>query len=75
MTHNWLRRLVPRSWTADEALLAVDLLRQAVAAIWEVHGEEMAEALGSELEYRDHLDRYVDLDDERDLDIDDDVPF
>lgn len=75
MTHNWLRRLVPRSWTAHEALLAVELLRQAVAAIWEVHGEDMAEALGSEIEYRDHLDRYVEIDDEPDLDIDDDVPF
>lgn len=75
MTHNWLRRLVPRSWTADEALLAVDLLRQATDAVWEVHGEAMAELLGAEAEYQDRLDRYVEFDDERDVNLDDDIPF
>lgn len=75
MTHNWLRRLVPRGWTAHDALLAVELLKQAVDAIWEVHGEDMAEVLGTEAGYRDRLDRYVDLDDEQDEDLDDDIPF
>lgn len=73
MTHNWLRRLVPCSWTAHDALLAVELLQQAVDAIWEVHGEAMAEVLGREP--ADRLGRYVDFDDERDLDPDDDIPF
>ncbi|NCQ33948.1 hypothetical protein GW813_02480 [bacterium] len=34
--------LVPRLWAPDEALAAVTLLRQAIDAIWEAHGEAMA---------------------------------
>lgn len=33
--------LVPRGWTADQALRAVQLLQQVIAAIWCVHGEAM----------------------------------
>ena len=41
-----LRMLVPRDWTGPQALLAARLLRHATDAIWDVHGEEMAAALG-----------------------------
>lgn len=36
-----LIRLIPRAWTAEQALGAVKLLEQAIAAIWCVHGEKM----------------------------------
>ena len=39
--------LVPRGWSAEQALRAVQLLNQAIAAIWCVHGEGMGKiALG-----------------------------
>lgn len=46
MTQNWLQFLVPRDWTAEQALTAVSGLQQAIDAIWGVHGEEMAVILG-----------------------------
>lgn len=33
--------LVPRGWSAEQALRAVQLLNQVIAAIWYVHGEAM----------------------------------
>lgn len=33
--------LVPRAWTAQQAHNAVNLLQQAIAAIWHVHGASM----------------------------------
>lgn len=33
--------LVPRGWSAEQALRAVQLLNQVIAAIWCVHGEGM----------------------------------
>lgn len=40
--------LIPRLWSAEEALAAIVLLRQIIDAIWEVHGENMAhEALSA----------------------------
>lgn len=36
--------LVPRGWSAVQALRAVQLLHQAIAAIWCVHGEAMGKA-------------------------------
>lgn len=68
MTHHWLRFLVPREWTANQALLAVNLLKQASDAIWAVHGEDLGDALGNDPDYRDRLADYVEIDD-------DDIPF
>ena len=45
MSRPWLRRLVPRSWDGDQALLAAAVLKEALDAVWAVHGEEMALAL------------------------------
>jgi hypothetical protein len=73
MTHNWMRCLVPREWSPDEALLAVNLLRQAMDAVWGVHGEDMAAALAED-RYRDKLGDYVDTDEVADVDLDD-LPF
>ena len=72
MRHNWMRALVPREWSPDEALLAVNLLRQAMDAVWAVHGEEMAAELADD-RYRDRLGDYVELEEE-DTDPDD-LPF
>lgn len=76
MTHNWMRCLVPREWSPDEALLAVSLLRQALDAVWVVHGEAMADALAED-RYRDRIDHYVKPDDLADVHLDDvdDLPF
>lgn len=73
MTDALLRTLVPRDWTADQALVAVRLLRLAIDAVWEVHGEEMARALDDhqarrERVWEDYFDVAVDV-------IDDDIPF
>lgn len=46
MSRSILRFLVPRDWTGDQALAAIALLRAASQAIWQVHGEDMADALG-----------------------------
>lgn len=48
----WLTFLVPRDWTGEQALLAARLLRMALDAVWEVHGEEMAAVLGDHPESR-----------------------
>lgn len=37
-----LVRLVPRTWTPEQALAAVALLQQATAVIWSVHGAAMS---------------------------------
>ena len=37
--------LVPTDWSGEDALRMVDLLRQAIDAIWRVHGPSMAEIL------------------------------
>lgn len=71
MTSHLLRMLVPREWTGAQALLAARLLQQAAGAIWEVHGEEMAAALG-DLPVR-RWGEFV-RDDLDDID-DDDIPF
>lgn len=67
-----MRALVPREWSPDEALLAVSLLRQAMDAVWAVHGEEMAAELADD-RYRDRVGDYVELE-EPDTDLDD-IPF
>lgn len=40
-----IMRLVPRKWTADQALQAITLLQQVIAAIWLVHGEMLGRAI------------------------------
>lgn len=40
-----IMRLVPRKWTADQALQAIALLQQVIAAIWLVHGEMLGRAI------------------------------
>lgn len=40
-----LRAFVPVAWTGEEALFAVRVLRQAIAVVWEVHGDRMADVL------------------------------
>ena len=64
MTHNWLRLLVPREWSAHQALLAVNLLKQASEAIWAVHGEDMTDALGGDTDYRHRVADYVEFDED-----------
>lgn len=63
--------LVPRGWYAEEALAAVQVLRQIIEAIWQVHGERMAEAIDASPD-RWRVDDLVDM---PDPDVDDDVPF
>lgn len=46
MKRPWLKRFVPRAWTGEEALCATQLLRQAIDAIWAVHGDDMAAQIG-----------------------------
>lgn len=48
----WMCFLVPRDWTGEQALLAARVLRLALDAIWEVHGEDMAMVLGDAPESR-----------------------
>ena len=71
MSRPWLRFLVPRDWTGGQALLAATVLRNAMDAIWAVHGEEMAVALGqkSRRRWEDALPSIDDLVDE------DDIPY
>ena len=45
MKRPWLRFLVPRDWNGEQALMAASLLREAQDALWDVHGEAMAESL------------------------------
>lgn len=73
---NPLVPLVPRLWTAEEALGAVTLLRTAVGAIWQVHGEAMVNAVAQEPE-RWPLEGLVDFDEDviGDLPADEDLPY
>ena len=64
---------MPREWTADQALVVVALLRQASAAVWEVHGETMAAVLSKDARYRDRLSDFVEFDE--DWPTEDDIPF
>lgn len=57
--------LVPAGWTGEQALRAVNVLNQAVDAIWMVHGDAMAHVLFEPPEPVDPLDH----------DGDDDLPF
>ena len=45
---NPLFPLVPRLWSAEEALAAITLLRTAINAVEQVHGKPMVEAIGQE---------------------------
>jgi hypothetical protein len=40
-----MRHLVPTSWDGHQALLAAALLKDALDAVWAVHGEAMAERI------------------------------
>lgn len=71
---NPLVPLVPRLWTAEEALAAVTLLRAAVDAIWQVHGEAMVDALAQDPD-RWPLDGLVDLEDDEGEDLYTDPPY
>jgi hypothetical protein len=64
-----LHALVPRDWTGEQALLAARLLRASLDAVWAVHGEAMAEALGGR-----PLHRWNEVLPDEDLDTDD-IPF
>ena len=68
MSPVWMKALVPRCWTGEEALLAVRLLRQATDAVWEVHGEDMVALLVEVPAFRDHATDYLQTDE-------DDFPF
>ncbi len=64
-----MRHLVPAGWDGHQALLAAALLRNALDAIWYVHGEAMAERVADVPRHRwgefmsdDHSDE-------------DDIPF
>ncbi|MBM4369307.1 MAG: hypothetical protein FJ102_24050 [Deltaproteobacteria bacterium] len=72
MTHNWLRYLVPREWTAEQALLVVELLGQARDVVWAVHGERMILAIDADPGRRDRLGDFIDLDEDEP---EDDIPF
>ncbi len=69
MSRLWLRHLVPRSWDADQALLAAALLKDALDAVWAVHGERMALHL-ADVPREPWADVLPDGDTE-----DDDIPF
>lgn len=68
------RYLVPREWSAEQALLAVELLGEARRAIWAVHGESMAAALSDDQERFDRLEDFVGDDDEVGMS-DEEIPF
>jgi hypothetical protein len=70
---DFLRFLVPREWSADQALLAVEFLVQARRAIWAVHGESMAAALADDHDRFDRLEDFVDDDEENPTD--EEFPF
>ena len=79
MIHNWMRYLVPREWSADQALLPVRLLKQAQDAIWLVHGASMVDVVALEKAYAEHLADVLDLEPawgkHEDEPLDDDIPF
>ena len=60
MIQNWMRYLVPREWSVDQALLAVNLLNQAQDAIWHMHGAVMFDAIMLERAYAEHVADYID---------------
>ncbi len=72
MNPNWIRFLVPRAWTPEQALAAVGALQQAIDAVWAVHGDEMASALG---ELGPDSLTGLDVLREDPLDTQDDIPF
>lgn len=63
--------LVPRGWHGEEALAAVRVLRQIIEAIWEVHGERMADEIHASPD-RWPLDEILDAPETDDVD---DIPF
>ncbi len=63
--------LVPRRWSGEDALAAVRVLRQIIAAIWEIHGEDMA----AEIEGATDRWRVDELIEVPELDDIDDIPF
>jgi len=69
MKKRMFQSLVPRAWTGDQALRAVTLLRAIIDAIWAIHGEDMAVAIGDwpQEQWPDLMN--CDLKDE------DDIPF
>ena len=71
MSPSWLRFLVPRDWTGEQALLAASLLRAALDAVWAVHGEEMACVLGT----RSRWPQQDDLPNVDDLIQPEDIPY
>ena len=79
MIQNWMRYLVPREWSVDQALLAVNLLKQAQDAIWHVHGAVMFDVIVLERAYAEHVADYIDLEaletTRPDDPCDDDIPF
>lgn len=71
MSRGWMRFLVPRGWSGEQALLAASLLRQALDALWSVHGEEMAANL-----YDWPRERWSEVMSDEYLDThEDDIPF
>jgi lambda repressor-like predicted transcriptional regulator len=72
MSHRWMRGLVPREWSGEQALFAAALLRAALDAPLHVHGEAMAIELGDQpAEIWDEV-----LGEARfRAEIDDDIPF
>lgn len=64
--------LVPRLWSAEEALAAVRVLRQIIDAIWEVHGEGMVVEIDAAPE-RWRLEDFID--EPPDEPGNDDIPF
>lgn len=66
--------LVPRLWAPEEALAAVTLLRTAIDAIWQVHGEAMVLAVGEDPD-RWPLEDLVDLDEDDEPKSDHDLPY
>lgn len=67
-----LRNLVPQSWSGEQALLAARLLRAALDAVWDVHGEDMAFSLGQTP--FDEWSEAMPPDDPFEID-DEDIPF
>ena len=69
MNRAWMQAIVPREWTGEQALFVAGALNAALDAIWQVHGEEMAYALGDRpgSEWDEILRQTEDLDD--------DIPF
>lgn len=44
---------IPKSWSAAEAMAVCDFLDTLLSAIWEIHGEAMAELIARQL--RGHI--------------------